>query len=311
MVRTTGIRPRPQPVSRPDSKDGRLAPKGNPVVARHAEDALRLVGQAFAAIGAGDPRHDPRTGRLDFRLARQQAGYKKTDRPTVRKLPIPKDVLKQAHQLAVLAGTAKEAAISDLIWMAFFFLLRPGEYCWTTANGHPFVLDDVTFEVNARSYKATTTPLTLLPYATGVGLYFSQQKNGIKGEVITLTKSRDSDVCPVHVIANRIRHLHANHAPPNTPLFIYYSLGVQFRISDRIITSWLRLASSTLGLPSLPTAGALRTTGAQSLLNGGIPIFMIKLIGRWRSDEVFRYLHTSSTQLMQPFPEAMLHHASL
>ena len=50
-------------------RDGRLAPRGNPVSARHAEDAVRSVGQALAQLGAGDPRQDPRTSRLDFRLS--------------------------------------------------------------------------------------------------------------------------------------------------------------------------------------------------------------------------------------------------
>ena len=88
-------------------KDGRLAPGGNPVVARHAEDAVRSVGQAFASLGVGDPRIDQRTGRTDFRIARQQAGYRKTDAPPKLKLPISRDVLVEAHRLADLSRRRK------------------------------------------------------------------------------------------------------------------------------------------------------------------------------------------------------------
>ena len=193
--------------------------------------------------------------------------------------------------------------------MAFFFLLRPGEYCWTNADGHPFYLEDVSFEINNINYKAIDIPLDLLPYATGAGLYFTEQKNGIKGDLVILTRSRDTAACPVKVLADRVRHLRENGAPADTPLHTYYSLGRPFRVSDRMITAWLRLATTSIQAPGMPTVGALRTTGAQSLLNGGVPIAMIKLIGRWRSDEVFRYLHTSSTRLMDPLAEAMLHHA--
>jgi hypothetical protein len=61
-------------------------------------------------------------------------------------------------------------------------------------------------------------------------------------------------------------------------------------------TPWF-LSSSSLGGSSLAiltsTAGALCCTGATALLlEGQIPIHLIKLVERWRSVEVFRYLHT-------------------
>jgi hypothetical protein len=74
-------------------RSGELAPGGKPVSARHAEDAARSVGQTMAELGAGDFRKDPRTGQLDFRLARQQAGYHKRDKPKPKKPEIPKPVM--------------------------------------------------------------------------------------------------------------------------------------------------------------------------------------------------------------------------
>ncbi len=76
-------------------RDGRLAPSGQQVSNRHAEDALRSVGQTLAQLGAGDYQKDPCTGRLDFRLAWQQNGYRKRDRPAPKKLQIPKAILLQ------------------------------------------------------------------------------------------------------------------------------------------------------------------------------------------------------------------------
>jgi hypothetical protein len=57
------------------------------------------------------------------------------------------------------------------------------------------------------------------------------------------------------------------------------------------------------------TVGALRNTGAQALLQAQVPLPMIKLIGCWQSDEVFRYLTACSEHLMASFAEAMLRHA--
>jgi hypothetical protein len=43
-------------------RDGRLAPRHNPVKARTVEDGLRAVGQAHARLGGPDPRKDSHGG---------------------------------------------------------------------------------------------------------------------------------------------------------------------------------------------------------------------------------------------------------
>jgi hypothetical protein len=58
------------------------------------------VGQTMAGLGARDFCKDPRMGRLDFRLARQQAGYRKTDTPRPKKPEIPKAALVQIQHWA-------------------------------------------------------------------------------------------------------------------------------------------------------------------------------------------------------------------
>jgi hypothetical protein len=288
-------------------RQGALAPGGKPVSARHAEDAARSVGQTMAGLGAGDFRKDPRTGRLDFRLARQQAGYRKTDTPRPKKPEIPKAALVQIQHWA--RNGPREAALADLIWLAFFFLLCPGEYVWTNSNPHPFTLADVSFKIAVTVYSAATIPLELLDRASYVGLLFTEQKNGIKNETIGLTRTRDILLCPVCVMIRRVRHLRLHEMPPATPLFIYQNQGVSHRITDRMITDHLRLAGVAVQQPQPYTVGALRNTGAQALLQAQVPLPLIKLIGRWRSDEVFRYLTARSENLMQPFSAAMLRNA--
>jgi hypothetical protein len=52
------------------------------------------------------------------------------------------------------------------------------------------------------------------------------------------------------------------------------------------------MGAALLGIEADATVGALRCMGATAALEGDIPIPFIKLLGRWRSDEVFHYLHT-------------------
>jgi hypothetical protein len=286
--------------------DGRLAPSGQPVSARHAEDVLRSVGQTFSSLGSHDPRKDRQTGRLDFRLYRQERTYKAQDRPTPKKRPIPREVLHQAARMA-RHKPEREQAINDLIWIGFYFLLRPSEYLWTTVNQHPFTLKDIVFRIHDRRYPASTIPLELLDSVTFLTYTFTEQKNGIRNEEIGLARSRDQQACPVRCTANRVRHLRTHLAPPDTPIFAFFdATRRQLAVSDRMITHYLRKAADGTPFPGNYTVGALRNSGAQALLEAGVPKAMIQLIGRWRSDEIFRYLTANSEALMHPYSESMI-----
>ena len=111
-------------------RDGRLAPSRMQVQSRTVEDVLRAVGQAFAKLGAPDPRKSY-TGQIDFRLQCQLAYYKRMDVPTARRQPIPIKVLHNARLLAD-SGGPKEHAMSNLVYLGFYYLLRPGEYARTS-----------------------------------------------------------------------------------------------------------------------------------------------------------------------------------
>jgi hypothetical protein len=95
-------------------------------------------------------------------------------------------------------GPCKEA-LTNLVWLGFFFLLCPGEYVWTNSNPHPFTLEDVTFKIATVAYNAATIPMELLGMVTYVGMHFTEQKNGIKNETIGPSCSLDQTACPVLV----------------------------------------------------------------------------------------------------------------
>jgi hypothetical protein len=166
-------------------RNGELAPGGKPISARHAEDADCSVGPTMAGLGARDYRKDPRTGKLDFRLAQQQAGYRKRDMPHPKKPEISKAALIQLQQWA--STGPQEEVLADLIWLAFFFLIRPGTYVCTNSDLHPFILEDITFKIATIAYTADIILLELLKLASYLGLHFTEQKNGIKIESIQCT----------------------------------------------------------------------------------------------------------------------------
>ena len=52
-------------------RDGRIAPRGQPVAAGTVSDAMRSVGQELARMGAPDPRLTPQ-GKQDYRVSKNR-----------------------------------------------------------------------------------------------------------------------------------------------------------------------------------------------------------------------------------------------
>jgi hypothetical protein len=197
-------------------RHGHINTTRRPVRKRTVEGALRSVGQAFAAVGSPDPRFTPQ-GKLEFRLKRQLASYDRLDPPPSRVKPIPVPLLQHIMAQAILSASVHsepDQALADMLCLAFFFLLRPGEYTGTKSDTQPFRLTDIRFRLGDLHLDPHTTPPHHLLSATFVTLEFTEQKNGVRGEVIGLSRSGDPHFCPVGAAARRVIHLRAHGDRP-------------------------------------------------------------------------------------------------
>ena len=288
-------------------RDGRHAPMGKPVSARHAEDATRQVAQAFSMVGAPDPRLNPVTGKMDARLTRVFHGWKRSSGPAKRRKPTPRAVLDASSRHAERFPTRQYQLLRDLMWLGFFFLLRPGEYLRTTNGKTPLTLGDVLFKCDGREYVATDIPYHALGRVSSAGIRFQMQKNGVSGDVLLHGTTGDTIACPKNVLVRIVRHLREHGATADTPLYTFWDdSGIKRNAADRNLAAFLRLGAASLNLDCETTAGSLRATGASALLAANTPIPLIKLMGRWRSDEVFRYLHLQTESLTASYASNML-----
>jgi hypothetical protein len=223
--------------------------------------------------------------------------------------PIPLAVLREATLLAQTAGDPTSLATIDMLWIAFFFLLRPGEYTRPSEYSHPFQLHDVQLWQDSIAVNIFTCPATQLHACTFVSLTFVKQKNGNCGEAIGHGRSGDPFACPVLAVARRLHYLRSLHAPPSTYLC---AVGPTFQpVRPTQITTLLRSAVLSTPTPSgiTPTdinAKSLRATGAMALLNRNVPIDNLRLLGRWKSDAVLRYLHVQAHDIMKDYSSLML-----
>ena len=83
------------------------------------------------------------------------------------------------------------------------------------------------------------------------------------------------------------------------------------QVSSSLITDTIRVSAALIGprlgfLPSDVSARSARAGGAMALLCGRVDPSIIKLVGRWRSDVMLRYLHLQAMPMMQHLAAAML-----
>jgi hypothetical protein len=146
--------------------------------------------------------------------------------------------------------------------------------------------------------------LNLIKQADYVALYFTAQKNRVRGEAIGHGLSGHPTACPLRVIRRRVLYLRSLGAPSDTPLCSVLEHHRWCLVPSTAITAALRASTTVIGAslglqPSDISARALRAGGAMALLLGKVDYTTIQLIGRWRSNQILRYLHISARPIMQ------------
>eukprot|EP00957_Ditylum_brightwellii_P088274 6725067-Ditylum_brightwellii.AAC.2 len=254
-------------------RSGVLAASRNKVRKCQVEQYLRSVAQIFASVGACNPRMDA-MGAIDFRLQRQLRFYSKGDPPPARVKPVPLSLLLYLWK-SLPCSDARNEAFLDMLFVAFFFLLRPGEYCAGTSDGYnaPFCLGDAFFHINNRKYTTFQLSPSLVNSLTHCHLVFDNQKNGVRGEAIGHGPSNDPTACPVCRLASRALALRSQGGTRRTPLCAYYYNNRWHSVCASDITALLRRGVTAIGKDiglraQEISARSMRAGGAMALLLG-------------------------------------------
>ncbi|VEU43031.1 unnamed protein product, partial [Pseudo-nitzschia multistriata] len=300
-------------------QDGRISPSKKRARARTVSDALRSVGQKITRMGALDPRLN-RFGNLDYRFAAQLRAYRNRESPLSRVKPIPITVIIHTLNFAYRQRpTAERKAVANMMCIAFFFCLRLGEYTGTTSDDQAFTLQDLAFFIGARRLHSATASDAEISAATSIQLTFTTQKNGVKGDVIAHSRSGDPLCCPVTAsIRQFLLHRNAsNHGyDGRLPLASYYNQHhTNVRVTAAMVTTTMRwhaaiLQHATGICPKSLSARSLRAGGAMALLQGCCDSNVIKLLARWHSDAMMRYLHQQSVPLFRSLTKLMFNNGA-
>ena len=268
-------------------------------------------------MGTKDP-YLSSSGKIDFRIQCTISMWEKIDPHPHQVKPIPVQVLWQVCFIAqhLPPDSVFLCALADMIIIAFFFLLRPGEYTDAPSDTFPFRSMYVQLSIDDRRLDIAMCSLAELSQARFASLTFTDQKNGVRGEVTGLACSGDPYPCPVLalILIRHITHLWANSASSNTPIvrvFHHPNSPSKSKVTPAVITKQLRQAVQFLG-PDLGfllldvLAQSLRAAGATALLVARVDTGIIRFLGRWRSDEMLRYLYLQAAPIMANYARLML-----
>ena len=272
---------------------------GRQVKVQSVAVALRSVAQKYVLDGHPDPRRaSPAQHALDLPIARILKRYDDEDPPPEPKLAIPVSTI-----TAIATGyhfTNRHSAVADLVVVAFFYLLRVGEYT-TQSNPRPkrtipLRKCDVRLWVSGVILDHDSSSLTTLLRADSATVSIANTKNGTKGAFVHHF-AVGGPICPVAALARRIDYLRGH--PPATPLS---SMSTQARrskaISDRDITVAVRWGATSDCLLSRGytldrvSSHSLRAGGAMAMKLSGATDSTIMRIGRWTSLTYLTYIHS-------------------
>jgi hypothetical protein len=281
--------------------------RGKRVQAGTVIGAITSIGQEIALACGENPTKIAWSDRCLPRLQQMYDGWRKEDPATTKQLPVEADVpeLLADRGLRALA-TERDRTVGDLTLIAFYYLLRIGEY---TIKGNrneskqtvQFKWEDMTFFKKNRTGHLRCLPRDapdhLIATADGATLKLDNQKNGWKGVCVYQEANGERHHCPVKALGRRYIHLRHNGATAKTFLSTFWMDGIKLDVTAEDISRALKSAAAELQYPTckgIPieriNTHSLRSGGANALALAGYSDTQIQKMGRWRGATFKEYI---------------------
>jgi hypothetical protein len=273
---------------------------------------IQLAGQPSPLYRAENVYHLP--------LQRLVEGFRREDPPAVPQLAVPITVPNMCFRAGMLSRAQSSKAAGQLALIAFYYLLRVGEYTnprYVLRNGQKerstrtkqFSVGNVGFFKDGKVL-ARTSPLDTLLTSDAATLKISNQKNGRMGETIH-QKAIDLDACPIKALAFQVHHILSHGGSTDSLLCEYYTNDKRSSVTSKEIIALLCSAARMLQLqkqaidPDLIGVHSLRAGGAMALKLHGYDDTTIQKMGQWTSDTFLQYIHTQIAHLSQDISRKM------
>jgi hypothetical protein len=245
---------------------------------------------------------------------------RRTDPPSVPQLALPVSVVIQAHASAYATTCVRRQACADLSVIAFFYLLRVGEYTTprqVKRNGRlvratrtiQFRVQDVGFWKDQKQLDRNSSLSDLLE-ASSATLKISNQKNGKMGQTIH-HEAINECYCPIKALAHRIHHILHNKGTEEALICTYFMEDEIYSITPTDMIQCIRSSVIDLRLdksgidPNIVGVHSLRAGGAMSLKLHGESDTTIMKQGRWSGLTFLQYIHNQIGHLSKNLSSKM------
>jgi len=284
--------------------------KRNQIKVQGVAQALAAISKTIELAGEQSPIYTaPDTYILP--IQRLIEGFRREDPPPVPQLAVPVTVPMECHRIAIEGNDVKLLATSQLITIAFFYLLRVGEYThprYVKRQGQlvratrtkQFAVEDVGFFKDGKVLPRRS-PLDLLLTADSATMKISNQKNGRMGQTIHHESTDEKGA--VAALAKRVNHILSNGGTEQQLICDYWTATGWAAVTSQDLIDFIRLAASSLKLDEsgidsdLLGVHSLRAGGAMALKLHGFSDTIIKKFGRWSSLTFLEYIHNQIAHL--------------
>jgi len=285
--------------------------KRNQVKVQSVTKALAAISKTIELAGEQSPLYKAPNEYI-LPLERLVEGFRREDPPPIPQLAVPVSVPWECHRVATELNDISLLATSQLITIAFFYLLRVGEYThprMIKRNGvlvrstrtKQFSVGDIGFFKNGKILPRRS-PLHILKEADSATMKITNQKNGRMGQTIHHESTDERGA--VAALAARVHHILSNGGDEDTLICDYMTEdGTWSHVTANDLIVSIRLAAASLRLqdtgidPDLIGVHSLRAGGAMALKLHGYKDTTIKKFGRWSSLTFLEYIHNQIAHL--------------
>ena len=292
---------------------------GDTIKVAGVTDALAAISKTVELAGQPSPLYRA-DKKYHLYLERIIEGFRRSDPPPVPQLAVPVTVPTMAFETHINSEDPILKRISCLMLVAFYYLLRVGEYTtpkFAVVNGkrvpmtrtRQFVVGNVGFFKEGKILKRDS-PLPILLSADLAVLKITNQKNGRMGQTIT-QHATAANACPVKALAHIVHDI-VDAGRNDDSLLCSVHTGEAWRNIDAAsVVSMVRHTANCLNLreqaidPDLIGAHSLRAGGAMALKLHGYDDTTIMKMGRWTSLTFLQYIHNQIAHLSKDISTKM------
>jgi hypothetical protein len=285
--------------------------------------ALAAINKTISLATKAQPLKEVGANLFLFAISETLAGFAKEDPPIDKKLPVAVDVV----EFLVKQGMGPEAdqkvmATGDWCLIAFYFLLRIGEYTVkgkrnNTKQTVNFRVKDVTFfkkDIFGRLSQIARDDLESIMEADAVTLKLENQKNGRKGVCISHHSNGLKEFDPVQALGRR--YVHIKQLDTNKDMFVsayFDEEGVRHDLRDTDVRTALKAAATALNYPTtrnIPIdkidTHSLHIGGANALALAGYSKQQIQKMGWWWGETFLEYVREGMAEYKVGMSEQMV-----